>query len=58
MIRHKGHILEFIGEYYRFQQRMHMEEQQSGERKIETGFAFRVDLLHPRKERVLCSVAS
>src|SRR5436309_1225333 len=34
-LTHKGHILEFIGESYRFRQRMYMEEQQSGERKIE-----------------------
>lgn len=33
----KGHILEFIGESYRFRQRMHMEEQQNVEGKIETG---------------------
>jgi hypothetical protein len=81
MIRHKGHILEFIGESYRFRQRMYMEEQQSGSfalaplilayasdekeewkpgkgciTQITSSFAFRVDLLHPRKEGVLCSV--
>ena len=33
----KGHILEFIGESYRFRQRLRQEEQQRLEEKIETG---------------------
>jgi hypothetical protein len=33
----KGHILEFIGESYRFRQRLRQEEQQSEESKTETG---------------------
>jgi hypothetical protein len=36
-LRSHTHILEFIGESYRFRQRMHLEEQQSGETKTETG---------------------
>jgi DNA replication protein DnaC len=33
----KGHILEFIGESYRFRQRLRQEEQLSAEGKAETG---------------------
>jgi len=33
----KGHILEFIGESYRFRQRLRLEEQQRLEEKTETG---------------------
>jgi hypothetical protein len=34
---HLAYILEFVGEPYRFRQRMHLEEQQSVETKTETG---------------------
>ena len=33
----KGHILEFIGESYRFRQRLRQEEQQDVAEKTETG---------------------
>ena len=33
----KGHILEFIGESYRFRQRLRQEEQQRLDEKTETG---------------------
>jgi len=36
-LTHKGHILEFIGESYRFRQRLRQEEQQDVEEKTETG---------------------
>ena len=36
-LTHKGHILEFIGESYRFRQRLRQEEQQDIEEKTETG---------------------
>ena len=36
-LTHKGHILEFIGESYRFRQRLRQEEQKSFEEKTETG---------------------
>ena len=34
----KGHILEFIGESYRFRQRLRQEEQQSLTEQAETGY--------------------
>jgi len=36
-LTHKGHILEFIGESYRFRQRLRQEERESVEGKTETG---------------------
>lgn len=36
-LTHKGHILEFIGESYRFRQRLHQEEQQGVDEKTEAG---------------------
>src|SRR5437588_3377143 len=36
-LTHKGHILEFVGESYRFRQRLRQEEQQGVESKIEAG---------------------
>ncbi len=36
-LTHKGHILEFIGESYRFRQRLYQEEQQDVDEKTETG---------------------
>jgi DNA replication protein DnaC len=36
-LTHKGHILEFIGESYRFRQRLRQEEQQDVEEQTETG---------------------
>jgi hypothetical protein len=36
-LTHKAHILECIGESYRFRQRLRQEEQQSLEEQTETG---------------------
>ena len=36
-LTHRAHILEFIGESYRFRQRLRQEEQESLEGKTETG---------------------
>jgi DNA replication protein DnaC len=36
-LTHKAHILEFVGESYRFRQRLRQAEQQSAESKTEAG---------------------
>lgn len=36
-LTHKAHILEFVGESYRFRQRLRQEEQASQESKPEAG---------------------
>ena len=36
-LTHKGHILEFVGESYRFRQRLRQEKGENFEGKTETG---------------------